>query len=442
MKNSVKKAILWNLVAYLVFVILLVLPQKSYGEQVVIQLRWKHQFQFAGYYMALEKGYYKEANLDVELRTVTPGINIIDEVLSQRAQFGIGCTGLLINRLSGNKVVVVSTIFQHSPTIFMALVESGIKTLKDFVNKKVMIHSGYTSSSLVALLHKEGLIDKIQRVVTSFDVHSLITGEADVFNAYLSNEPEVLDGLKRKYVIINPRDYGLDFYGDALFTSQNFLQESPDAVEKIRIATIKGWQYALDHPEETIKVIIDKWKSTSSKHHLRFEANVIREMISSDIVEIGYSNYSRWQKMAKQLKNAGIVSTDQVPLDFVYNPEKNLDWQKIAPWMIGGLLVFALLLIFSIFVVNANLRLKKALLEVKTLSGLVPICATCKKIRNDKGYWKILESYLMENTHATFSHGICPSCAEQFYPEFYTSKDSQEMEKNQTREPNNCDTCS
>jgi hypothetical protein len=65
------------------------------------------------------------------------------------------------------------------------------------------------------------------------------------------------------------------------------------------------------------------------------------------------------------------------------------------------------------------LELQGALAKVKTLSGLLPICASCKKIRNDKGYWKQIEGYIMEHSDTTFSHGICPDCAQKLYPEYF-----------------------
>lgn len=64
-------------------------------------------------------------------------------------------------------------------------------------------------------------------------------------------------------------------------------------------------------------------------------------------------------------------------------------------------------------------ELRQALSRVKTLSGFLPICASCKKIRNDEGYWQQIEAYIRENTDADFSHGICPECAQKLYPEFY-----------------------
>ncbi len=67
-------------------------------------------------------------------------------------------------------------------------------------------------------------------------------------------------------------------------------------------------------------------------------------------------------------------------------------------------------------------KLRKALSEIRTLRGLIPICASCKKIRDDKGYWNQLEKYLIEHTEALFSHGICPECTEKLYPEYYKQK--------------------
>lgn len=65
------------------------------------------------------------------------------------------------------------------------------------------------------------------------------------------------------------------------------------------------------------------------------------------------------------------------------------------------------------------LELKAALDKVHTLSGLLPICSSCKKIRDDKGYWNQIESYIYEHAEVEFSHGLCPECAKKLYPEFF-----------------------
>ena len=66
-----------------------------------------------------------------------------------------------------------------------------------------------------------------------------------------------------------------------------------------------------------------------------------------------------------------------------------------------------------------NEELREALSKIKTLSGLLPICASCKKIRDDKGYWSQIEAYVSRHTDAEFSHSICPDCAKRLYPDFY-----------------------
>lgn len=67
-------------------------------------------------------------------------------------------------------------------------------------------------------------------------------------------------------------------------------------------------------------------------------------------------------------------------------------------------------------------RLQQALREIKTLQGMLPICSVCKRIRDDAGYWQLIESYIQEHTLAEFSHGICPNCAKKVYPDLDVKK--------------------
>ena len=75
---------------------------------------------------------------------------------------------------------------------------------------------------------------------------------------------------------------------------------------------------------------------------------------------------------------------------------------------------------------QTNRNLEKALSEVKTLSGLLPICASCQKIRNDRGYWDRIETYIQAHSEATFSHSLCPDCAHRLYPDIYPETDAVE----------------
>ncbi len=74
-------------------------------------------------------------------------------------------------------------------------------------------------------------------------------------------------------------------------------------------------------------------------------------------------------------------------------------------------------------------ELQDALDQIKTLKGLIPMCASCKKIRDDEGYWQQVETYIMERSGAEFSHGLCPDCLKKHYPEYYEIKAKKELEK-------------
>jgi hypothetical protein len=99
------------------------------------------------------------------------------------------------------------------------------------------------------------------------------------------------------------------------------------------------------------------------------------------------------------------------------------------PWGLAFMILSALLGVFWGKIKQADkekseviAELQKALKKVKTLSGFLPICASCKKIRDDQGYWNQIEVYISEHSEAEFSHGICPECAQKLYPDIYNEK--------------------
>jgi hypothetical protein len=102
---------------------------------------------------------------------------------------------------------------------------------------------------------------------------------------------------------------------------------------------------------------------------------------------------------------------------------------SMLPWAVAFMILNAVIGLFWGKIKQADkeklvviAELKKALEEIKTLSGFLPICASCKKIRDDQGYWKQIEVYISEHSEAEFSHGICPECSEKLYPEIYKNK--------------------
>lgn len=335
-------------------------------EPVSLELRWYHQFQFAGYYAALEKGFYREAGLAVTLKEGGPGADPVQGVLSGRSEFGIALSSLVVNYLRGDPVLALGPIFQHSPNIL--LVRGRDKRLVDLVTPQplpVALMGGDQDVDLKSMFINEGIaLDRLKLVADVNHLDDLLKKRVSGLNAYASNEPYLLDRLRVPYTVLKPSTYGLDFYGDILFTRREVEQRRPEVVAAFYAASRRGWEYALAHPDEIVDLILKKYNSQrKSREHLRYEARVLHDLINPEVIGIGHNNPARWQHIARTYARFGLVNADQ-PLDgFFYNPSRKVD----LTWLYGllGSLAGATLLIGSIafYIFRANRRLAVAIAE-------------------------------------------------------------------------------
>jgi diguanylate cyclase (GGDEF)-like protein/PAS domain S-box-containing protein len=278
-------------------------PQQAVAplEKVSLQLKWLHQFQFAGYYAAKEQGYYAAEGLDVDIFERSLDKDFIKQVLSGDKDFGIGDSGILAYYARGEPIVALAAIFQHNPLVFIAKQSSGIISPYEMKGKRIMFDSkGMDDSVLQAVLAEAHLTEKNYTIVKqSFRNDDLIENKIDVMSGYLSDAIFYFQQKNIKVNVINPQNYGIDFYGDLLFTSQNELTQHPGRAEKFRRASLKGWQYALDHPEELIRLISKKYHCRLPLEHLRFEADVTRKLILPDVIPLGHIDAGRMRKVAE-----------------------------------------------------------------------------------------------------------------------------------------------
>ena len=319
---------------------------KTKDETVYIQLRWHHQFQFAGYYAAIEKGFYKDEGLDVKVRSGSPLYQPAEEVLSGHAQYAEGNSEVLYQRLQGKPLVALAAIFQHSPSVLISLRSSGIRSVHDLVGKKVMLASSDADADFLTMLLNEKIDPSQLNIInSSHQLSDLISGKVDVFNSYTTNEPYFLKQKNIDFNIIYPSSYRVDFYSDILFTSEEEVKNNPKRVEAMLRATLKGWKYAMEHPEEIIELLITKYQVNKTREHLRFEAAEMRKLILPDLVQIGHMNPDRWQHMAETFIKAGLVE-DSTHLDgFIYDTK--LNQHETPVWILFVLLTGLILLILT-----------------------------------------------------------------------------------------------
>ncbi len=282
-------------------------------EPVRLQLLWRHQFQFAGYYMALEKGYYREAGLDVTLVEFDQDHFPVEEVLSGRAQFGVGRSSLLLERMRGKDLVALMAAFQRSPLMLLTTAASGIRDPAGLRDKRIMVsRDGSQVAEIMAMLLKYGITENdITIQPQSFDIRDLAEGRTDAVAAYISNEPYQLQQLGVGYNLIHPEDYGFPMYSDILFTSGRMVDEHFVQVNRFLDASRKGWRYAFDHIDETIDLILQRYNSQQrSREALLFEAQALRKLAFDDQGRFGFLNNERFDAMASVYRITNTIEPD------------------------------------------------------------------------------------------------------------------------------------
>ncbi len=315
-------------VLLLLLAALLSLPASAL-EKVTLQLKWKHQFQFAGYYAAQEKGYFREAGLDVSIIEAGPETDPVREVLDGRAQFGVSNSALLLERAKGKPVMALAVIFQHSPLILAARRDEGIRTVHDLVDKRLMIEPH--ADEIFAYLRKEGISEaQLQIQPHSLDHQDLIDGQTDVLTAYSTDEPFFFEKKKFAYLELSPRAAGIDFYGDNLFTSSGQIARRPEQVKAFRDASLKGWAYAMQHQDEMADLIIARYGNRKSREHLLYEAREMHSMLRPDLIEIGHMNPGRWKHIADIYADMGMMDRDFPMQEFLYDPAPQTDRRMTA----------------------------------------------------------------------------------------------------------------
>lgn len=296
------------------------------AEKISLQLLWKHQFQFAGYYMAIEKGFYAEEGLDVVLKEFDYGVDLVDEVIQGRSQFGVARTSLLIDKNAGADVVAMFAAYQQSPLMLLTLKSSGISLSSDLAARDIMItNDAKKVGEIIAMLLQAGVtVSDFNQQRHSYSVQDLIAGNTEAMASYISNEPYQLDQLGVEYNIIHPKDYGFDMYSDILFSSRDYIEQNPEIADKFYRASIRGWMYAFEHIEETAQIIFQKYNTQAKTlDALIFEGKELRKLAFDTDGNLGTLSINKFNEMAQVYLITGSIFLGYDFSDFIYRPPSN-----------------------------------------------------------------------------------------------------------------------
>jgi NitT/TauT family transport system substrate-binding protein len=283
-------------------------------DQVTVQLKWVHQAQFAGFYMAQEKGYYAGENIEIAFLEGGPDLNILEQVVTGEADFGVGAPeDILVQRSQGEPLVTIAAIYRRNPTVFVALADSGIERPTDFLGRTVAVGGVVEFElQLKAMFARLGLDLQQTRIVPhSYDLAQLYNGEVDTIAVYSTGG--LIRARRAGYDLnlIWPGNYGIHFYADTLFTTNQLIEENPGLVTRFLRATLQGWREAIEDPEAAVASTLKVSREPDAELQTQMmEASI--PLIHTGQGHIGWMQAEVWQGMHDILLEQGILNK---PLD-------------------------------------------------------------------------------------------------------------------------------
>ncbi len=276
-------------------------------DQVSVQLKWLHSVQFAGMYLAQQKGFYADENIAVTFTEGGPKVDGIESVASGRDDFGIVNAPKVLRAASaGIDITAIAVIFRINPTVLFAMADSGIETPEDFAGKKV--RRGPSDFVLPAMMSNLSIdMDQLQLMPIDLDMEAFFSGEVDVWRGYLTDQVIAARSKGYKLKIFYPDDYGVHVYNDIIITTARLIDENPGLVERFLRATLHGWRYAIENPDEAVATTL-QYDGTLDKEHeeLVMEAQV--PLIHTGQAGIGWMEDTVWQGMHQIFLDVGVLA--------------------------------------------------------------------------------------------------------------------------------------
>lgn len=296
--------------------------QKAEPDEISLQLKWLHQTQFAGVYVADHEGYYADENLVVNVSPIDLDRQVtVEYVLNGEADFAIGSAEeIIIARNEGKPVKAVAVIFRLNPIVYVAPEQAGINQPEDLVGKTVSLGPGQATYLFEMMLEQVGVDrNQISDVgFVDFDIYKCWEA-ADICSHYATSglAQANYDGVETS--VLWPSDYGISFYADVIFTTDDFIEQHPDVVARFIKATLQGWQKAIEDPElATTDTLIFDPSLDKGIQLAAMEASI--PLIDTGQDTIGFMQPEVWQQMHDVLLERNLISAP-VDLNTVYTNE-------------------------------------------------------------------------------------------------------------------------
>lgn len=296
--------------------------------EVTVQLKWVHQAQFAGFYMAQQKGYYEEENLIVNFIEGGMEVNVMDSILSRKADFCVVAPELVIveRQTRMAPLTAIAAIYRRSAAVYVSREKSEIKRPSDFSGKSIAVLPLSDSSSefiyqLKAMMNRlEISMSDMELVHYDAKYTDFLQGDVDVTAAYFTSGVNKLREKGLKLNIIWPGDYGIEPYSDTLVTTEEMINKQPEVVERFLKATLKGWRFALGNGDEAIEATLKYAKVKDFQYQMKM-LNALRPLVDTGSDQIGWMTKQAWQQMHRILIDQEIIASPLQDVEKVYSTQ-------------------------------------------------------------------------------------------------------------------------
>jgi NitT/TauT family transport system substrate-binding protein len=284
----------------------------------------------APFYVAIEKGFFKEENLNVNIIPAKGTAHGIQNVESGLAQIGfIDVASNVVARAEGATVKVVSVIYQKAPFCFFSLDPgANVRTLKDFEGLHVGSNTGsYISSIARAMMRKEGLDPSkltVANIEPSARIAMLATRKIPAIDFFILTKPAMERAVTdAKVVTFLFADHGLDLYSNGIGAKESYLKENPEVVKGFVRAALRGYQYAFQHPTEAAELIQKHAKALNNQITVE-ELKILEDLtVTPDVKANGIGSFTKARmesSVAWMVENGGFAKERAPKTDDVYAP--------------------------------------------------------------------------------------------------------------------------
>jgi len=292
------------------------LAAESTLKKATLMPLWSPQAQFAGYYVALEKGIYARHGIDLKILTAGPGHSPVQSLQNGTADFALlWLTTAVQHRSSGTKLVNLAQMVQRSSMMLISKKSAGIRGVADMNGRKVGMWGGDLSLPPRTLFSKYGV--KVREVPQSHTINLFLRGGIDVTSAMWYNEYHTIlnSGVDREELnVVSLYEEGMNFPEDGIYTLESTLLKDPALAQGFVAASLEGWRYAFDHPDEALDIVIRYMREArlpANRIHQKWILDRMRDLImpASGQGAVGLLKQQDYEAVARAMRKDGLIES-------------------------------------------------------------------------------------------------------------------------------------